>query len=83
MSAECSNWRTATAADVKRDGVLATYQSMLKQSESLPPRIEGHNGRLWKFQTVTPQSDPSFEFSPGISKDVRGWVCDGAPNPVE
>jgi len=76
--APCKSWRPATNADVQQDGVLAYYQTMLSQSEALPARIEIHNGRAWKFQTVTPASDPTFGFGPGVTKAVRGWVCEDA-----
>lgn len=71
----CTNWRPATDEDVHRDGVATVYHAMLSQPETTPARIEVHKGRTWKFQVVTPQSDPSFGFAPGVTKSVRGWVC--------
>jgi hypothetical protein len=72
---ECKNWHPATDADVHKDGVASVYQSMLSLSETTPPKIEVHNGRTWKFQVVTPSSDPSFSFGHGVKKSVRGWIC--------
>jgi hypothetical protein len=80
-SGDCQNWKSATDADVHQDGVATVYQSMLSLPETTPPRIEVHKGRTWKFQVVTPTSDPSFGFAPGITKAVRGWICADAPRP--
>jgi hypothetical protein len=78
---DCQNWQPATDADVHQDGVASVYQSMLPLPETTPPRIEVHKGRTWKFQVVTPTSDPSFGFAPGVKKSVRGWICADAPRP--
>ena len=78
---QCKNWRPATDADVHQDGAATMYHSMLSGSDKDAPRIAVLNGRTWKFQTVTPASDPSFGFAPGVVKSVRGWVCeDRAPS---
>lgn len=76
---DCRSWHPATDADVHQDGVATVYQSMLSLPESSPARVEVHKGRVWKFQVVTPASDPSFGFAPGVTKSVRGWVCMDAP----
>jgi hypothetical protein len=78
---DCQNWKPASDADVHQDGVATVYQSMLSLPETTPPRIEVHKGRTWKFQVVTPTSDPSFGFAPGVTKSVRGWICADAPRP--
>ena len=78
---DCQNWKPATDADVHQDGVATVFQSMLSLPETTPPRIEVHKGRTWKFQVVTPTSDPSFGFAPGVTKSVRGWICADAPRP--
>ena len=75
----CTHWRPATDADVAKDGVASVYHAMLPLSASSEPRVENHNGRTWKFQVVTHDTDPSFVAQPG-GKAVRGWICMDAPS---